>query len=259
MLKINFKLNKYYLLVNALGQMDLPFPEWVNLQNKLWEKYPKSFYFLTNHPEVAFIGNKPFKNLFETSKETAKMLKEAFKMKEFQRLYKESRDYLVSLKKEWTINKKEALKMLQDLSGLNLPDKEITILITHPKLYRGFSFFSHNIIGFGFAEDEDWKNSSTVYLCHELMHYITQNTRVMHALIKLMTDNEIRIRLNKKGTYFIFQKPMEQKDSPIYIYFNQLRELEKKIYPYWKEYLEDRKGRNIVDLEKEITKKIKMR
>lgn len=255
MIKLSFKINKYYLLVNALSQIDLPFPEWVNLQNMLWEKYPRAFYLLTNHSEVAFIGNAPLEEFIKTQKETKKMLKDAFKTKEFQRLYDESKKYLIFLKKEWVKNREEALKILKELSGLDLPNKNITVLITHPNLYRGFALPPYNVMGFGFAED--WKNSSTVYLCHELMHYITKNTRTMHALIKLMTDNELRIRLNKKGKYFIFQNPPEQKDSPLYTYFNQLRDLEKKIYPYWKEYLKNQKGRNIIDLEKEIIKKIK--
>lgn len=254
-MKFKFKINKYYLLIHALGQADLPFPEWVNLQNRLWEKFPKSFYLLTFHSEIAFIGREPLKGLSDTCQEAKRLIQEALKSKEFQRLYRESKDYLSLVKKQWAKNQKKALSILEDLSGLKLPKRNITVLITYPKLYRSFALSNYNIISLGYAED--WENSSTVYLCHEIMHFLTKNTKIIHALIKLMTDNELRIKLNKKGKYFIFQKPPQKKDHPLYDYFDQIWQLEKKIYPYWKEYLKDKKGRNIFDLEKEIKCKIK--
>lgn len=257
-MKLKFEINKYYLFVHALGQVDLPFPEWVNLQNKLWEEFPRAFYLLTSHSEVAFIGSKkPLDNLIDAAEETKKLTSKAFKSEEFRRLLKESTEYLEFIKKQWEKTGTEALSILKELSGLELPDKTITVLITHPKLYRGFALPFYNVISLGYAED--YKNSSTINLCHEIMHFLTINTRIMHALIQLMTDNELRIRLNKKGTYSIFQKPPKQKDSPLYIYFGQLRELEKQIYPYWQDYLKNRKGRNIVDLEKDIKKEMKKR
>ena len=127
------------------------------------------------------------------------------------------------------------------------------MLITHPKLKNGFAMPRYNTIGWGHSED--WKNYSTVYLCHEIMHLLTKNTKTMHALIQLMTDNELRIRLNKKGRYFTYKKITQATKMPPY--FKELWQLEKKIYPYWKEYLKDKKGRNIIDLEKEIERKIK--
>ena len=74
----------------------------------------------------------------------------------------------------------------------------------------------------------------------------------MHILIALATDNELRIRLNKNGRYFTYKKTSAE---PLYL--KKLWELERKITPYWKEYLKNRKGRSIIDLEKEINRKIK--
>jgi len=252
-MKLQFKINKYYLLIHALGQADLPFPEWVNLQNRLWGKFPKSFYLLTFHSEVAFIGNNPLKELTDTYREAKKLIQQALKSKEFQRLYQESAKYLSFIKNQWERNKKDALKILEELSELELPGKTITVFVTHPNLKNGFAMPQYNTIGWGHSED--WENYSTIYLCHEIMHLLTKNTNIMHALIQLMTDNELRIRLNKKGRYFTYKKIVQKEKMPPY--FKELWQLEKKIYPYWEEYLKDKKGRNIIDLEKEIERKIK--
>ena len=67
----------------------------------------------------------------------------------------------------------------------------------------------------------------------------------MHAIIELSTDNELRIRLNKKGVYF--------KKGKFDVGHSFLRSLEKKILPQWKEFLKGRKGKSIVNLGKEIT------
>ncbi len=255
MFKLKFKLNKYYLLAHALPLSDLPFPAWENLQNKLWEEFPKAYYLLTTHPEIAFIGKQPLKELSETYTQVKKMMRKAFVSKEFKRLYKESRTYLHLLQKQWENSGDEALDILKDLSGLSLPNKNVTVFITHPKLYRGFALPAYNIIGFGYAED--YKNSSTINLCHEILHLMTRNTRVMHALIELLANNELRIQLNKEGKYFVFQESDETKDSPLHAYVNRMRKLEKEILPFWKDYLQNRGGRNLIDLEKEINKKIK--
>ena len=255
MFKLNFKIDKCYLLAHALPLSDLPFPAWENSQNELWEEFPKAYYLLTNHPEVAFIGKQPLKEFSKTCEEVKRMMQKAFKSKEFKRLYKESRTYLDFAKKQWKNNGHKALDILQSLSGLPLPNKDITVFITHPKLYRGFALTTHKIIGFGYAED--YKNSSTINLCHEMLHLMTKNTRVMHALIELLANNELRIQLNKEGKYFVFQESDETKDSPLHTYVNRMRKLEKEILPFWKDYLQNRSGRNLIDLEKEINKKIK--
>jgi hypothetical protein len=250
-MKLQFKINKHYLLVHALRQTDLPFPAWVNLQNRLWKRYPKAFYLLSLHPEVALVGKSPLKELTKTCCEAKKLIQEALKSKEFQRLHRESKDYLSLIKKQWAKNQEKALSILEDLSGLKLPKKNITVLITHPKLRNGFAIPQYNTIGWG--HPEDWKNYSTVYLCHEIMHILTsrkaKDYKIMHALIELITDNELRIRLNKKGRYF--------KEGRFDVSHSYLLNLEKKILPYWRKYLNNRKKRTIFDLEKELINKLK--
>lgn len=250
-MKLQFKIKDQYLLIHALRQNELPFESWEKLQNRIWEKFPRAFYLLSSHPEVIFSGKDYSKSFEEVLKELRLLIKESLESKEFKKLKRETEEYLTFVVKQWQKNEKNALSILEDLSGLEMPDIKVTVLITHPKLRNGIAVPTLNFIGWGHSEE--WKNYSTVYLCHEIMHFLTKNTKIMHALIHLMVDNELRVRLNKKGNYFSHKKL--GKDVPHY--FKEIQDLEKKIYPFWKEYLKDRKGRNIIDLEKEINKEIK--
>jgi len=85
---------------------------------------------------------------------------------------------------------------------------------------------------------------------HILSFEKIENFDVIHALIELMTDNELRIRLNRKGVYF------RERKSDVGHQF--LRTLEKRILPHWKLYLKS-KNKNIFVFEKEIIKKLKIK
>jgi hypothetical protein len=69
----------------------------------------------------------------------------------------------------------------------------------------------------------------------------------MHAIIELLTDEELRIRFNKKGVYF--------KEKQKFIGHKDLISLKKKILPYWKNYIKGRLGGTIFELEKLLIKK----
>ena len=105
--------------------------------------------------------------------------------------------------KEW----KKAFKILEELSGIKLPDITIQVYLTHPKLKNGMAVDNQTIV---WGHPEDWPNYSTVYLCHEIMHILTNLDRsdITHAVIELMADNELRIRLNNKGKYFQYPGPV---------------------------------------------------
>ena len=93
-----------------------------------------------------------------------------------------------------------------------------------------------------------------VYLMHETLHLILDKklgkNNLAHAIIELITDQELRIRLNKNGVYF--------KESKEGVGHPFLLKLSKAILPYWKKYLKS-KNKNIVNfyLEMEKLQKIK--
>ncbi|PIU99054.1 hypothetical protein COS59_01855 [Candidatus Wolfebacteria bacterium CG03_land_8_20_14_0_80_36_15] len=258
-MKFEFKINKYYLVGHVMVSKNKPFPAWKKLEEKIWQKYKDepAYYFL-NPKHISWTletiqidsSNKNIKGVFLKHISTLeKIYQEIFKSKEFKRLYKETEKYLKFVKRQWQKNKKQALETIQILSGIKLPKKQITVYLTHPKLYNGKAIVEKNIILWG--HKEDWQNYSTIYLCHELMHILTwkkqKNYRLMHAIIELLTDEELRIRLNKKGAYF--------KEKQKLIGHKDLISLKKKILPCWKNYIKGKLGGTIFELEKILIKK----
>jgi len=246
-MKLEFKINKTYLLVHALKQQILPFPEWVGLKNYLWKMSPQGYEFLIGSPEI-FLKISNSKEVDKIIRKSFQLIKKGIKRKEFRRLYQETKEYKSWLEKEWQQSKNKILKWISEISRLKLPSKTITVFVTHPKLLNGKILTEKSIICWG--HPEDWKNYSVVYLTHELMHIITKeklNSHIMHALIELMVDNEIRIRLNKKGKYF--------KEGKFNVGHDYLLPIEKKILPEWKKFLMSNK-KNLFQLEREIKKKV---
>jgi len=251
-MRFEFKINKYYLVGYAMASKNKPFPSWKKLEERIWQKYKEepAYYFFNpkyislaiERLQTSFDGKnieKVFKNYSLKLKE---IYKEVFKAKEFKRLFKETKKHLLLIKKQWNKNEKEALKILQDISGLPLPKHKITVYITHPSSHNG-KVLSLDKIAWGHSED--WENYSTVYLCHELLHIMTwpghfqPNFDILHSLI-LLNDNEIKVRLNKNSVYF--------KEGKLNTEPPQLFDLEKKLLPYWKKYLKGELGKNILEL-----------
>jgi len=258
-MKLEFKINKYYLAGHTFGSKIKSFKEWINLENRIWQKYKNepAYYFINpkyidwalEQMQISFLYSNIELVFKKESKKLQKIYKKIFRSKEFKKLHKETEKYLNFVKNQWKRNEKEIYKIMEKITGLKLPNENITVFITHPKLKNGRNFPDLNAISWG--HKEDWKNYSTVYIAHELMHILTfkktKNFDVMHALIELMTDNELRIRLNKKGKYF--------KENKFDVGHQFLRKLEKRILPYWKLYLKS-KDKNIFVFEKEIIKRL---
>lgn len=270
-MKLQFKIDDKYLIHHASDRYYSnpthfdSFLLWTPLVDRINKKYQDlpAYYFLNfsnnTHLEWAFkdliidaaSGGKPFTSAFrKMATDIEAIYADIYQSKEFKKLRKEADAHLVAVSDQWEENKKFALAFVREISGISLPDKTITVLITHPKMHLGRAIVEHNTILWG--HNDDWMNYSTVYLCHELMHILTkecqQNEKIMHALIELMTDNELRIRLNGEGEYFI-----ENNQS---IGHKNLNELEQKIFPVWEEYLVGKlRAKNIFELEKYIIKK----
>lgn len=264
-MKIQFVVDKNQLLFHTMERFRIrkvaPFPEWEILENKIREKYQNgsAYYFLVpTHTSWAieelwrqsFFESVPAKKLFSGAvSEMDKIRREVQKSEEFKRLYKETRDYSAITKKRWEEKEKEIFSFIKNVSGVSIPNISIKIFIDHPNINTGCSFSDKNIIYWG--HPEDWENYSVVYICHEIMHGLTKqnekNKNIMHALIELMTDNELRIKLNKKGKYF--------KENGLEIGHYELRALSEKIMPYWEKYLKKRNYKNIFELEEYLIKK----
>ena len=81
-MKLQFKIDKKYLLAHALWRNTTPFPEWDSFKNYLWQESVLGYQFLIGSPEVFLQFNKTE----ELIKEGDKLYKKALKRKEFKRL-----------------------------------------------------------------------------------------------------------------------------------------------------------------------------
>jgi len=251
-MRIEFKINKL-----ALIRMAFKFKYWKNLDNLLWRRFcNEPAYYLLNPlhldwaldeitTQTELIGfQKNFSKIAETLE---KIHKEIIKSKEFKKLLAETEKYKVFVKNQWKKNQKFVLDFIENELGLKIPKHIITVFVFHPHFSKGHASDKNYIL---WGHKEDWKNYSTIYIAHELLHILTnnrcKNKNLMHAIIELATDNEFRIRLNKKGKYF--------REGKFDVGHLELRKLEKKILPLWKKYLQNKNRKNIFNLEKELFK-----
>ncbi|MEK7543199.1 MAG: hypothetical protein AAB503_02760 [Patescibacteria group bacterium] len=245
---LKFTIHDEFLLLHALvSSQPLPFPAWKLFKEGLQKKYQLAFHSFIDKDFLVFAvlwhGRL---NEFDKKPRLSiqKLIKEALVSTEFKRLKQETIKYERFVKNQWRRNEDRALSELQSITGLDLPKRRITVYLTHPKLKNGVSLRHLNAICWGHREN--WKNYTTVYLCHELLHLTTANREdLMHAIIELVCDNELRIRLNNGGTYFKIDG--ESIGHP------ELLRTEKKILPFWKKYLK-RKDGNISHFEKTMEK-----
>lgn len=251
-MKINFSLNKKYALLHAIkwAQFKEPFSGWKNFVLKIEKKIgPQLFYFLKGEPEWQILGKK---NLKEITLKIEKLFEDLLKAPQSKRLFEQIEQYQKWIRKEWKQKGRKVLSELKKITGLSLGLKKVTVYLTHPNLYNGVNFPEKNIICWG--HPEEWENYSLVYLAHEILHLELfkkfKNEKIGHALIELAVDNELRIRLNGKGVYF--------KEKGKRIGHPSLRKLEKKLLPFWKEYLREKSStKNILQLEKKCSQIIK--
>ncbi len=250
-MRLNFLIKKEYIFLHALNQHQVnePFKGWSKFILNEWDKHPQECYLLAGFAEWPLLDkNKSLKTL---SKKAEKLLKKWLQAPQVKKLVKETEKYCDWLQKEWSKKGEVALRELEKIIKIPLPKKEIFVYITHPKLKNGFAI-SPEIITWGHSED--WPNYSIVYLCHEIMHIIFWNEKedkknTIHAIIELAIDNELRIRLNKKGQYF--------KQGKFDIGHPNLRQTEKEILSAWKKYLKNQNQdiKQFIKLQKKKTNK----
>ncbi|TSA55743.1 hypothetical protein D4R42_05055 [bacterium] len=247
-MKLNFTINEDYLIAHTLvsiapGRFSSKKhkKDIISFQNFAWKKSEKCYNFLAGriYPED-FLYLKSIKSAVRELPNFLLVLK---KNKYYKKILIQTKDYLDFCGKQWDGNYQYTSKIIKELTGFNL-NKKFTVYITHENLKNG-CFIENDKIAWG--HNEDWPNYSTVYLWHEILHSYFKSTNVKfsnkdieHSIIQLITDNELRIRLND-GQYPPF------KGHP------KLFPLMKKILPYWKKYLRSEK-KNILEFRNILVK-----
>jgi hypothetical protein len=268
MIKLDFQINKYYLayvLFNKSSQpedfFDPPIKQKIqSFRKKLWKEYKNnpSYYFihLVSYKHIKwaieniYLKDNPSSSevqIKKLPKDIQKIFQVIFQSPVFKIILKETNQYKNSVKDQWSQNQNFVLNYLEEIIGEKLPNISVPVNIIHPRLKQGRVNSSRSII---WGHPEDWPNYSIVYLTHELLHIVFNYYKIpqkdlSHAIIELISDNELRIRLNQKGKYF--------KEGRNNIGHPHLRKIEKKILPHWSKYLKN-KQKNICSLYKKIDK-----
>jgi len=259
MIKLDFQINKYYLAYLVVNQSNKlanqPSAELLlatklkNLQKRLVKNYKNNpayyFIYLAGYKyikwaiEQIYLSDieKSHNNQLEIiSKDIQKIFQTIFNSQEFETILKETIEYKNFVEHQWNQNKSFVFNYLEEVLGKKLANLSIKIIIVHPVLNKGHAVLKQNLIVWG--HNEDWQNYATVYLAHEITHILFNHYKIKldnlsHALIELITDNELRIRLNQKGKYF--------REGRKHVGHPGLRQMEKQILPSWCEYLQNKK------------------
>lgn len=268
-MKLKFKINKFSLIRSVFSLNNYyikrgkpsPFSSWRNLENKLYKKFSNepAYYIFINPIHLDWsldeitqqIEENKFQKTFSNiAKNTQKIYKEINKSKEFEKLLKETKKYKNFVENQWKKNEKFVFDYIKNTLGLKIPNYTITVYIFHQNLFRGKTNFSTKSILWG--HPEDWKNYSTIYIFHELLHMlIPQNIQIkhnpmIHALIEIIADNDFKMRINKKI----------KKNDKYKIGHPNLKNLRKSLIDKWEIYLKKReknKKGNLLDFIKILT------
>jgi len=222
---LKFVISKQGLFITALLKK-ANIAGWVDLQNKLWDKYRLGYQLLQGNSYNVFINETSEDVLEKATEEVKLIMEEGMKSVEFAKLLQNAQEYKKWLESEWLLNKKKVEKELKEILRTDLPKDTFTVYVMGNLVNIGRHLEDHKI---AWGHKEDWPNYSLVYLAHEYLHSMFSRSDLDHAAIELIADNELRIRLNQEGEYFT----CGGKD----VGHEYLRELEKSMLPAWRAYL----------------------
>lgn len=147
--------------------------------------------------------------------------------KKFEEILSQTEKYAKTVESQWNENFRISERVIKELTGFDL-NKEFDVYITHPSQKNGTNW-GDNIISWGTTEK--YKNYSTIYLWHEVLHSYFGDSEKEHATVELIADEELRKRLNNSN-------------YPPFEGHKDLSDLKEKMLPYWREYV-DSKNENI--------------
>jgi len=233
-MKLSFLLDEDYLIYHTFCNPERKgSKEIVKFQNFAWRKSPECYSLLSGKE-----GKVPPDEIGSTVKELPLFIKTLKSSIAYKEILVETKDYLQFCKVQWAKNLQASSKAMKELTGLSF-NKRFRVFVTHPSLHNGMNWGNDTI---SWGHPEEWPNYTTVYLWHEILHSCLVRSDESHAIIQLLTDNELRIRLNG-GRY------------PPFKGHEGLFPLMRKISPSWKQYLKS-SDRNILEFQSSISSKL---
>lgn len=220
-----FTVPKEYLFLTGLMQ-NPKIKGWAKLQNVLWDKYRLGYKALQGDLYNQLMPDDIAGSIANAVKQIPDISREGMVSKEFPELLENSEEYKTWLEQEWQNNKLKIEAELSSILRIEPPSQVFTVFVVGNLVHQGTYLGNSKII---WGHKEEWKNYSLVYLVHEYLHELLPDTFINHAVIQLISDNELRIRLNKGGRYFTCEGES--------VGHEYLRPIEEKILPEWKSYL----------------------
>lgn len=224
--------------------------EVIAFQNYAWYQSKNRYKLFTGRTFTDFEPGVSFTKQISELKKVPKYLAKLKKSTHYRKILRKTIDFKHHCEEVWLNNYDKSSSIMQDLTGLKF-NRQLTVYITHPELGGGV-YHHPNKIHWG--HKDKWPSYTVIYLWHEIMHSYfrtRKNHDIDHAIIELLTDCELRSRLN--GSKY-----------PPFIGHTELRSMEKALMPYWKKHLKSKsknimifrnrivKDKNIQNLEKQI-------
>lgn len=224
MISLSFTIDDNYLLWHVLASMeDERFSstkykrDILDFQNYAWKEDKRLYDFLVGRMRPSnFVGAK----LNESIEKLPGYVRSLKQSPEYEKLLRQTRDYLQQCRLQWRDNSDATHYRIQEITNIEL-DTNFTVYITHPGLKNGSNIGDGTIL---WGHSEDWPNYTTVYLWHEILHSYFGSGDVEHAVIELITDEELRTRLNGGG-YPPFEGHLH------------LEPIKRELLDYWHAYL----------------------
>jgi len=192
----------------------------VNFQNLAWNKNKNVYNLITGKYYIyRAIESSSFQRAIQQSDEFIEGLIDT---KEYKTLKTQTEESVFEIKKEWEKNYTETAEYIKNL-GIAI-EGTFEVFVVHPGLKSGEYMGNKKII---WSYRTNWENYNTVYLWHEILHSYFYNSDNTHALIELITDEEMRRRLNKE-------------DYPPFVGHDHLTNLKNKGLDIWKSYLKEK-------------------
>jgi hypothetical protein len=199
--------------------------DWAELSAKLAELSPlaEKCFFEYRKPEHV-----PLEEWKAAEEQSAQWLLDFYRSEAFTGLHALALQSQVEAESEWGEKLKDSTKIITDLTGLSFSGDRINVIITDPDIREGRLapqqkriYWRHSV-----NAPAPFKNYTTVYLWHELLHTKLGGNDTPHAVIELIADNQLRVALNG-GTY----------GPAVFEGHTALLPRKQQLYPDWREYL----------------------
>ncbi len=262
MIQLEFRVDKHLLayrcVLKYFGSPDASL-EWSALRVSLAEKYeayPGFLFFAPEHVGQGLLWcdqDLEMRSVIRDKETVGNVFQDIFSSSVFQKVTRETEEYRCRVEREWEENRSH-VEVYEALIGIGATTKA-EVLVLHPEMETG-SYLGGGVIEWG--NPDFYPNYQTIGLCHEFLHLLTEtqfketkneNEKwLLHALIYLSADEEVRRRMSGDGEYFRVELVRQ--------YHPRLIETARTHLSEWKSYIEGQNGRDIVELYETLRRRI---